>query len=66
MNALMRENFEVYMTGNETPERSIQSMREKMDREHATAGCEAGCHWPRTRDADCKPGGAGLKPGTCA
>jgi DNA anti-recombination protein RmuC len=35
MNALMRENSEASVTGNETIERSIASMREKMDRDHA-------------------------------
>jgi predicted nucleic acid-binding Zn-ribbon protein len=35
MNALMRENSEAFVTGNETIERSIASLREKMDRDHA-------------------------------
>ena len=35
MNALMRENREASVTGNETIERSIASLREKMDRDHA-------------------------------
>src|SRR4051812_32212610 len=35
MNALMLENSEAFVTGNETIERSIVSMREKMDRDHA-------------------------------
>jgi len=35
MNALMREKSEVAVTGNETIERSIASLREKMDRDHA-------------------------------
>jgi chromosome segregation ATPase len=35
MNALMREKSEVAVTGNESIERSIASLREKMDRDHA-------------------------------
>lgn len=35
MNALMHENCEAFATGNETIERSIASLREKMDRDHA-------------------------------
>ena len=35
MNALMHENSEAFVTGNETIERGIASMREKMDRDHA-------------------------------
>ena len=35
MNALMRKNREAFVTGNETIERSIASLREKMDRDHA-------------------------------
>ena len=35
MNAVMRENSEAFVTGNETIERSIASLREKMDRDHA-------------------------------
>ena len=35
MNALMRENSEAFVTGNETIELSIASLREKMDRDHA-------------------------------
>ena len=31
----MRENSEAFVTGNETIERSIASLREKMDRDHA-------------------------------
>ena len=36
MNALMRENSEAFVTGNETIELSIASLREKMDRDHAS------------------------------
>ena len=35
MNALMREKNEVAVTGNETIERSIASLRERMDQDHA-------------------------------
>jgi hypothetical protein len=35
MNALMREKSEAFVTGNETIEHSIASLREKMDRDHA-------------------------------
>ena len=35
MNALMHENCEAFVTDIETIERRIESMREKMDRDHA-------------------------------
>jgi len=35
MNALMRENSEAFVTDNEAIERSIASMREKMNRDYA-------------------------------
>ncbi len=35
MNAMLRETSEAFVTGTETIERSIASMREKMDRDNA-------------------------------
>ena len=43
MNAVTRDYSEAYVTGNETIERSIASLREKMDRDHAAlAASQAG------------------------